>query len=275
VHILSAIGVSQRNTVPVKLKDFILGLKYWGGILANTPQAGMGLDNTDRRIRELSYQKYCGLLCMPAWKVNMRFSCVVLIGILIASVPGCREKHSVADNNRAIDVEAEISKIKKQLDSNPSSEDSSELHQKLAVLATMKADWSTFESEMSLAIKLDPNQITNYIGAAQVYYDRGMNDKAFAMLDIGVAVDPENPLPHFFLAVFHDRQNDNDKARLEYMETRRLLILLRSAGRLENRIEQNRYYDRHGRTYFLPDSIEAKAEKRISEIERARPRTSL
>lgn len=200
----------------------------------------------------------------------MRYSCYLFSLVLLVSTVACRGGTQTAGRNKDTpNVDAEIAKIKEQLKAAPNSSD---LHSQLSALAAIKGDWDTFEREIAIAIRLDPNRATNYFGAAEVYRQRGLTNKAFDMMKSAVAVDPQNPLSHFFLGLLYERQASSAEAKLEYQETKRLLDALRSPGRKSgNRIEGNIYYDRLGNTYVLIDNLDELLQKRLSHVDTAGP----
>jgi protein involved in temperature-dependent protein secretion len=191
---------------------------------------------------------------------NKTICCFAVLFLL-----GCHEKPPATDNHDGgvINIDAEIAQIREQIKAKP---DSSELHEQLSALAAIKGDWVEFENESAIAIRLDPNRITNYVGASEVYRRRGLKNKALEVMKAGVAVDPENPLSHYFLALLYEKGSDSAGAKVEYMETKRLLALLRSSGKQGNRIEGDLYYDTHGRSYGLLANLDAKIDDRLSRL---------
>jgi cytochrome c-type biogenesis protein CcmH/NrfG len=160
----------------------------------------------------------------------------------------------------AVDLEAEIGKIKQKLKDNPNS---AELHADVAALAAVKNDWTVSDEEIGTAIKLAPNNAVYYFAAAESYFRRGFKDKAFDLMRSAIAVDPENPLTRFFMGNMFERNLDPTKATAEYQETKKLLILLQSPERqAPNHIEGNQYYDRFGQIYML-EGLEARVDKRL------------
>jgi tetratricopeptide (TPR) repeat protein len=189
--------------------------------------------------------------------------------LLLISTLACHGQTQKTDGKNPVpDVKSEMAKIREQLKAAP---DSSELHAQWSALAAAKGDWDTSEREISIAIRLDPNRVTNYFGAAEVFRHRGLTSRAFEMLRSAIAVDPQNPLSHFFLAVLYERTSDIPKAKVEYRETQKLLAALRSPGiRGGNRIEGTTYYDKLGNTYLL-DDLDKRVDKHLLQLETAKP----
>ncbi len=189
--------------------------------------------------------------------------------LLLVLASACHRQTQTRDGaGSAVDVDAEIAQIKQELKTSPNSSD---LHEQLSVLAAVKKDWPTFEEENALAIRLDPNKVTNYCEGAEVYLGRGLTDKALAMMKSAIAADPENPLSRFILGNMYERIHDREKAKMEYEETRRLMDVLKAPERREqNRIEGEKYYDRFGNTYML-NIVSAKLKGRLQELQMQKP----
>jgi tetratricopeptide (TPR) repeat protein len=190
------------------------------------------------------------------------------VGLLLSAGIFASQAQTTRPQNRTVDVDAEMAKIREQLKANPNSSD---LHAQLASLASAKSDWPTFEKETGIAIKLDPARVTNYFGAAEVYRRRGLPGKASEMLKAALAVDPQNPLSHFFSGVFYEHESNRDKARDEFEKTKQLLAQLGSPGPgAKNHIQDGKYYDSHGISYMLGD-LDQRVEKHLAQLNAAPP----
>jgi tetratricopeptide (TPR) repeat protein len=186
----------------------------------------------------------------------------VVIVICLIGMTACRGTKVAGHDHSAFDADAAIANVNKQLKHSPNSSD---LHGQLALLAGVRKDWVTFDREIETAIRLDPDLMTNYINAAEIYRMRGRTDMAVQMLKTAIARDPQNPLTHFFLATFYEHTPDRANALLEYQEAKRLNEVLRASGRTGKLSDGHEvYYDKSGQPYYLPsDSEITKSVKRL------------
>jgi len=185
-----------------------------------------------------------------------------VIVICVIGMTACRGTKVAGHDHSAFEADAAIANVNKQLKDSPNSSD---LHGQLALLAGMKKDWATFDREIETAIRLDPDLMTNYINAAEIYRMRGRTDMAVQTLKTAIARDPQNPLTRFFLATFYEHIPDRAKALLEYQETKKLIEVLRASGRTGKLIDGHEaYYDKSGQPYYVPgDSEITKSLKRL------------
>ncbi|HET6842225.1 MAG TPA: hypothetical protein VFK06_11160 [Candidatus Angelobacter sp.] len=185
----------------------------------------------------------------------------VMIVICLIGMTACRGTKVAGHDQPAFDADAAIANVNKQLKDSPNS---SHWHGQLALLAGIKKDWATFDREIKTAIHLDPDLMTNYINAAEIYRMRGRTDMAVQTLKTAIARDPQNPLTHFFLATFYEHIPDRANALLEYQESKRLIEALRASGRTGNLDGHEAYYDKSGQPYYLPSYSEiTKSLKRL------------
>ena len=172
-------------------------------------------------------------------------------------------------SGNTVRIEREIEGLKQQLRTSPNA---SSLHQQLSTLLAAKGDWETSDREMATAIQLNPNNATLYIEAARGYQLRGLAAKALETLDQAVAVDPQNPLSHFALAVMYEHESHSTKAKAEFREAQHLINTLSEPSQkpeLRSRVvrgtdHETYYVDRFGKAYLL-DDILGPLKKRVSQ----------
>jgi cytochrome c-type biogenesis protein CcmH/NrfG len=191
----------------------------------------------------------------------MQFASGVLTVVAMALVLACKGQQQKAGKTITVNADNEIVELKKQLEKSPNSAD---LHRQLALMLAAKGDWEGSDKESSVAMQLDPHNPILCIEAAASYRTRGLTSKEAEMLNRAVAIDPRNPLSHFFLGVMYERQSDSEKAMVEFRETKRLIDSLSEAPptlELRNRIVRREggeaiYTDQFGKEYFLHSILE-------------------
>lgn len=82
----------------------------------------------------------------------------VVIVICLIGMTACRGTKVASHDHSTFDADAAIANVNKQL---KGSSNSSDLHGQLALLAGVKKDWATFDREIEIAIRLDPDLMTN------------------------------------------------------------------------------------------------------------------
>ncbi len=195
-----------------------------------------------------------------------RYSSGAVTALLLASIVACKGQRQTAANSA--DADTEIAILEKQLKTSPNS---ASLHYQLGAMFAAKGDWARFDSEMGIAMQLDPHDPIVFIGAAQGYRARGLNANAIETLTRAVAIDPQNPLSHFYLGVTYERDSNSDKAMAEYREAKRLIDTLSaptSSAEIRNRIVKGTqgetwYHDQFGKDYLL-DQILKPLQKKLA-----------
>lgn len=187
-----------------------------------------------------------------------RYAVCGLAALLLALIVACKRQRQTAANST--DVNVAIEDLEKQLKASPNS---ASIHYQLGAVFAAKGEWARSDNEMAVAMQLDPHDPTVFIGAAQGYRARGLSAKAIETLTRAVAIDPQNPLSHFFLGVMYERESNSDKAMAEYRETKRLIDTLSaptSSTEIRSRIIRGTqgetwYFDQFGKDYLLDDIL--------------------
>jgi tetratricopeptide (TPR) repeat protein len=150
------------------------------------------------------------------------------IWLALARLPTAEGKtYSQTGTHNTVQVnwQAELAETKKKLEAEPNS---AFLHSQAAVAYNALGDFSDFEREIAISMKLEPeNTIYFYMGYA-VYQKHHLTGRALNVLDAALRIDPANPYGQYQRALLFEHAREWQKALTRYEIAQKLLAQIES-----------------------------------------------
>jgi tetratricopeptide (TPR) repeat protein len=151
------------------------------------------------------------------------FACVQGRGSLGQDVPPDAQQHERPSIQ--VDWRAQLAATQKQLETDPNS---SFLHGQAAVAYNALGDFQSFDREIRVAMKLDPENPMPCYMAYAVYKQKHLKERQIPVLDAALKNDPNNPFGHYERAYILEDSKELRQALREYETVAKLIKQVKS-----------------------------------------------